>query len=412
MSLVRHYQLSSSDDYIGQDSSGFGSDMTNLNATLVTDPTYGDVAYFDGTASLTLPQSLVPDAMTGGNTRTLSLWFRMDTGSTSLRRWLFSILNFRSLMEFNQTYTFFFSAGDTYNPGFVYSEDTWYNIAVVYDSITDVATSYTDGQVDGTHSVVMNTGPSDFMIADNVLNIPGGNNFKGMITDVRIYDYALSLEEIGTLFSQGPGLRVLSASIFTHLADITWESISGASTYRLTQKEGVGDEEEVVSPTTETSATLGNLEPGSSYDLSLYTDMDEDIPVDVLSVSTPVVDASSVQDILTRFSNDLSDLEGVSSGATEDISVFFEDVLSTGDVILTDIGETMYVRESESLVLSRNGNILTPFVDSGGSGQEITVNSDVISYDESTNEVISGGTSHAVGDVFVIGNYKVTTKEI
>lgn len=60
MSLVRHYQLSSSDDYIGQDSSGFGSDMTNLNATLVTDPTYGDVAYFDGTASLTLPSHWFP----------------------------------------------------------------------------------------------------------------------------------------------------------------------------------------------------------------------------------------------------------------------------------------------------------------------------------------------------------------
>lgn len=412
MSLVRHYQLSSSDDYIGQDSSGSGSDMTNLNATIVTDTTYGDVAYFDGTASLTLPQSLVPDCMTGGNTRTLSLWMRMDTGSTSLRRWLFSILNFRSMMEFNQTYTYLFSAGNSYNPGFVHAEETWYNIAIVYDSTTDVVTSYTDGQVDGTHSVVMNTGPSDFMIADNVLNISAGNNFTGMITDVRIYDYALSLEEMGTLFSQGPGLRVLSASVFTHLADLTWESIIGASMYRLTQKEGVGDEEEVVGPTTKTAVTLGNLEPGSSYDLSLYTDMDESIPVDVLSVSTPIVDASSVQDILTRFSNDLSSLEGVSSGATGDISVFFDDVLSTGDVILTDVGETMYVRESETLVLSGNSNVFAPFVDSGGPGQEITVNSEVISYDESTNEVISGGTSHAVGDVFVFGTYKVTSREV
>lgn len=414
MSIVRQYRLNSTDAYIGEDSSGSGSDMTNLNVTLTTDPTYGSVAYFDGTASLDLPQASVPTSLTSNNSRTISFWMKMDTGSTSLRRWFISMLNLRYLLEFDTTYTISFQSGDDLSLNTVHAEDTWYNIVFTYDSSTNIATAYTDAQVDVAYSVVMNTGPSNFMFGDNLLNISAGNNFLGMMTDLRIYDYALDSTEVSSLFSDGPNAppSYLSATMYTHIADVSWDSIDGASVYRLTQSENAGTDVNVLENSTELSTTLGNLTPGASYDFSLYTDLDEVTPIDTLTISTPVTSVLSVQEILTRVSNNLGTLSDLSQSALDDISVFFDDVFNTGDTVLTNLGETTYVKENEALVFQGGESILTPFTQSNGSGQTITINSEVIGYDENTNDVVSDGTTYVTGDVFIVGTYKVTVKEL
>lgn len=412
MSLVLQYRLNSNDAYIGEEASGSTLDMTNLNVTLATDATYGSVGYFDGTASLTLPAADVPACMIGDNSKTMSYWMKIDSGGLASTAWHHSINNFRMVMLQTGKNRFFFRYYNTESNN-TYAEDTWYHIVCIYDTSTGDFTSYSDGQVDLSYSVAMESTASNFMFGDNVSNT-NGNNFVGMMTDLRIYDYAFDSTEISSLFADGPNPTetYLSATMYTHVSDVSWISVVGATTYRITQKENSGSEVEVLGSTTDMSVTLGNLTPGASYDFSLYTDLDELVPVDILTSSTPVVDSVTTQDLLLRFENNLQTLGDISDNALDDISVFFDDSASTGDVFVTDLGNVTYVKDTESVdVSSSEVLVLTPFSAPDGSGQTVTINSSVIDYDETTNEVISNGTNYSVGEAFVLGKYKVTVKE-
>ncbi|CAM9666945.1 unnamed protein product [Ectocarpus sp. 8 AP-2014] len=418
MSLVLRYRLNDEDAYMGKDSSDSGLDITNLNVTLSTDPTHGSVGYFDGTASLTLPQADVPTCMTDDNSRTMSYWKKMDTGS--LGKWIHSILNFRLLVRLDGQHRYYLTASSARSNN-RYAEDTWYHIVLVYDKVTGTLTTYSDGQVDLSTSVAIQSGGSDFMVGDNVMDT-SGNNFKGVMTDLRVYDYDLDSTEISALFAEGPNppsagisnppTTSLGATMYTHVADIAWASVDGASTYRLTQKENSGPEVEVQGSTTDTSVTVGNLTPGASYEFSLYTDLDDAVPAESLTSSTPEADAATTQELLSRFGNNLGTLGAVSPDALGNVSVFFDDVASTGDVFVTDRRNVTYVKNNESVqVESGAKNLLTPFSSSAGSGQTVTINSSVIGYDESTNKIVANGTNYSVGDAFVLGGYKVTVKD-
>ncbi|MFA4922027.1 MAG: LamG-like jellyroll fold domain-containing protein, partial [Candidatus Neomarinimicrobiota bacterium] len=82
----------------------------------------------------------------------------------------------------------------------------WYHVVGLYDGANfDL---YVDGELSGhtTFSGDINTTSIDLMIGQ-CLPAESQYNFKGVIDDVRIYDYALSIGEISKLFSEPSAIR-------------------------------------------------------------------------------------------------------------------------------------------------------------------------------------------------------------
>ena len=204
----------------------------------------------------------------------------------------------------------------------------------------------------------------------------------------------------------------LEATMFTHLADLTWSSIGGATSYTVTQTEDAGSEETIVSETTDLSFTSLNLNPGSSYVFNLYTDLDLVTPATSITESALVVDTANVTALAVRLSNDFSIL---SESSYDEVDSQLRNFLMTGDEVILSSGNAVFVEDSDTIVHS-DTDILTPFESTAGSGQTITVTvggeSAVLTYNESLNEVTYDGTAYGIGESFAVGTSKVTISEI
>lgn len=273
---------------------------------------------------------------------------------------------------------------------------------------------YLDGVLDVSVAKSLNVSSTDL----NIGSTGTLNFFLGSMLDIRLYDGILDSTAVSALYSAGPETSsALEATMYTHVADLTWDAVSGATTYKITKNENGAGEEDVDDTITETLITVANLTPGTPYEFKLYTDLD--LINDELSVtdSTPSIDPTSVGDLLVRFSNNLVDLKAFSGTAVDEIDSTLRDVLVTGDEVVTSLGNTVFVADSETLDVPRIGaNILTPFDALSGSTQSATVefediSTNEITYDESSNEVISDSTNYPVGSYFVTGSYKVRVKE-
>jgi len=92
-----------------------------------------------------------------------------------------------------------------------------------------------------------------------------------------------------------------------------------------------------------------------------------------------------------------------------EIEPFFNSVLTTGEVVNTSIGSTVFVENSGTVTIDEPEEVfLTSFEETLGTGQNITVvlpdtSNSVIGYDESVNEVTSASTNYPVGSHFVLG---------
>ena len=207
----------------------------------------------------------------------------------------------------------------------------------------------------------------------------------------------------------------LEAVIYTHLVDLTWPTVSGASTYTIRYTEDGGSEIEAITETTELTGEITNLSPGLTYVFNLYTDLDTVNPAKTTTVVSPTISSISVQDTLTRISNDLTLLTDT---AISELEVNFRDVLTTGDTLVTDEGDLTFVQDSDTLVVSENEeSVLTPFDTSSGGTQTFSVtlpdsNTYVLTYDETLDEVIYNSVSYGINDYLVLGSYKVRVKDL
>ena len=84
---------------------------------------------------------------------------------------------------------------------------TWIHVAMVYDFIEDgisTITTYYNGQIDGTIADVVgpiNPTATPFRVGARSYG-PYPNNFNGLIDEVRIYNQALTADEIVTLMGE------------------------------------------------------------------------------------------------------------------------------------------------------------------------------------------------------------------
>ena len=220
-----------------------------------------------------------------------------------------------------------------------------------------------------------------------------------------VYDYAGTEQLFPSL---------ITATIFTHMVDLSWNAVSGASTYTVDYTEDAGADIRAVTDTTELSITIFNLNPGSSYVFNVYSDLDLVTPIRTITVSSPTVSTESVSALLVRISNNL---ELIGEAAVSDITGTLTDVLTTGDTVDTEVGLSTFVQDSDTIQLSSD-IILTPFDQGSGTGQTFTLvlppdaTTYSILYDETSNSVTYESVNYAVGDFFVIGAYKISVKSL
>ena len=205
-----------------------------------------------------------------------------------------------------------------------------------------------------------------------------------------------------------------AATMYTHLADITWPDVSGATTYTITQTENAVDPIILVSETSDLTITSYNLNPGSSYEYNLYTDLDLVTPQDTVTESTLAVDTSSVTDLMVRLGNDLTLID---ESSVDEVELELRNVLNTGEIVSLNTGNAVFVQQSDTIQVVTGRDVLTPFESSLTSGSIIVTteegDSSTITYDESLNQVtFDGSTALDVGKYTIIGKYKVSVTEI
>ena len=399
------YKFNETSANIGTDDSGNGTDMNNVGVVSVTDTTYGQVADFSA-GTLTLPAISVPAAIRGNSSRSYSFWFEYGGASTLIidigtrtsagSDWGTAINGSGLLGQ-----TFFNVAGLAGTT--VFTAGVWYYVVVTFEDIGNICSIYVNGSLEISGSRAVNTSNTDLEFGESDLN------FQDMrLLDMRIYDVAIGATEVSTMFSDGP-FFVIKADIFSHIADLTWNPVDGATTYTVTQTVDGGSEETLLDGTTQLLQTLP-VEPGSSYVFSLYTDLDLVTELGTAGVTAPSIDAASVGNILVRFNNDLTQIADIyGQDVVGDIDQNLRDVLLTGEVITTNIGEVTFVQASEELEISSvEQNVLTSFetTDLAGTTSDIRLPDDSVNsltYDESADTV--NGTQ--VGDYFILGSYKV-----
>lgn len=431
MSVTRWYKFNEDTAGLGTDSSGNLKNLTNVGVTSVIDPTYGNVAYFDGTSSyFQLENFNIPDNMKSRFSRTMSFWVKPDssslvaglltygTAATNVTGGRYALRYIPATKSLDLL--FFNITADTTSSNSI-ATNAWNHVTAVYHDTGNLSYIYINGvqaQVPSNGKNLQTNSNAPLYIG-RYGEVASSVGLTGCMVDMKFYDDALDDAAVLALYNNGPDVSPsLDAVMYTHVADITWDAVSGASTYRITSDENSSGEVNVDNGITGTSITARNLVPGTSYEFKMYSDLDPLVAVSTTMATTPVVDATSVESLLTRFSNNFVDLAESSSLALDDIGSSLRDVLSTGEVVRTSLGDTVFVEDSDTLAIPPiGGNVLTSFDGSLGSSQIATVTLDdastnIITYDDTTNEIISNGTNVEVGSYTVIGGYKVSVKEI
>ena len=418
MSLVWNYKLTDVATSV-VDSEGLVADATNVGTVVsFTDPTYGEVAQFSGSNNLEIASA--PTEITGTVSRAISVWLQ-QTSQGSNTRMIFSYgtdagqgQRFRLQVD---------NAGklgyDVFNVEEVGTATatvgTWFHCVLMYDLPTTTITLYVDGVSVASTVTTLDTSAGAFAIGTDPVNaLP---NFVGYVSDFRAYNDVLTPADITTLFADGPNVATLELTLYTHIADLTWSAIDGATTYTIRKTESGGlDEIDVVVDTTELSYTDYNLMAATAYVYNVYTDVSPTIVVLTELGTTPVIDSTSVDLLLTRISNDITIL---TVNAAEAIESTLRDVLGTGDALETTSGSVTFVENLGTLALPFGSveKVLLPFDTGfvGTQGATITLpdlTDEVLGYDEGADEVIYDTVNYAIGEYFKSGTYKVTVIEL
>lgn len=411
MGLISRYELNGTTANLGNDSQG-SRDMTNTNAVSVVD-TYGNCGYFDGSAKMSLNKNLVHANMKYANIRSYSCWFK-GVGSihsnggadSSLHRYKAKVTGGGILSLDFQNAT---NIGTT-----VLDLTVWHHYASIYDGTT--SKTYVDGNFEGASNRTLNTVIGHFGIGWDETN--SNQYFTGFLSDFRYFNTVLSDSNVLSVYSAGPNgafIPSIASTLYTHVGALSWTTTLGASTHTVSQVKDGASEEVIVSDSAELSFTPTGITPGSSYVFNLYTDLDLVTPIASVSTSAPIVSSSSVAEMAAYLENDFSSL---SEEAFDAIETLLFAIYSTGDKVTLPSGINIYIENADSIRVHPWNSYLTPFEQSEVSGQNVTViNADgsgtnVVEYDESTNEVLVGSTSYPVNASFVLGNYRVTIKEV
>ena len=415
MGLVSRYRLDEAD--VGNDSQG-SRNLTNTNAVSVSDTSVGQCTYFDGTANLTLNKNSVHSGMLYDNNRSYSCWFKGPGPSGAIHGNggpRDTVHRYSARITGASTMMMDLKGGPSFSGYAVLSPDTWHHYASVYDNNT--VSLYIDGVLDRSRNVTyLGTFSGHFGIGWDPTR--SGVYFTGFLSDFRYYNHAITASNVASFYSAGPNgafVPSISATLYSHIGSLTWTTAQGASTHTVSQVKDGASEEIIISDTPGLSFTPTGITPGSSYVFNLYTDLDLVTPIATVSTSAPIVSASSVSGMAAHLGNDFRSL---SEEVFDSIEPLLRSVFSTGDKVTLSNGENVFIRDSETIEISPGNSFLTPFETTASSGQKVTlINADgsgtnVVEYDENTDQVLVGSTYYPANGSFVVGSYRIVVKKV
>jgi|LGVF01.1.fsa_nt_gb uncharacterized repeat protein (TIGR01451 family) len=208
--LVAEWHFDEGSGSVLADSSGNGNDGVIYGATWV-EGKYGGALSFDGVDDY-VEVSDSPELSGGVKDLTVEAWVKPESVSqhvvigkyrdTSWKDWGINIRNNKLHFQYeykSNNYDSFY--GDS-----ILNTNVWYHVAFVY-SYTDKKTIlYLNGMNDGTRTL-----PTDLPDTNTPVQIGrvGGSygsrsNFKGLIDEIKIYNSALTAEDIQEHYKQGP----------------------------------------------------------------------------------------------------------------------------------------------------------------------------------------------------------------
>ena len=183
-----------------------GFNLTNTNVTLVTDPDRGPVASFDGSTSNLASASNVPSSITGSGPRTFMVWLKKANSNANMFFYDYGSADYglawRGQITASNMYLINMWTMSTSSTAI--QNDTWIHLASTHDGentrtyINGVESGNTYG-FNSTTRNAFNTGASPLWIGYR--GIIGGVFFEGLMSDFRVYDFALSESEVSTAMS-------------------------------------------------------------------------------------------------------------------------------------------------------------------------------------------------------------------
>ena len=260
---------------IGEDSSGFGNDMSASNVALVDDAEKGNVASFDGSSSqLSLGSSLTE--MRGTHPRTFAFWAKPNVPTNSHLTFFHtgsggSYQRFRFDIYHNNITIVDIAAVNNLGTAQV-PNDTWTRIAVTSDN-TNINV-YMNGVLDRSWTRTVNTGSNGFTIGMN--KETNSQYYVGLMSDFRFYGSALTAQQVALEYSTSDQY-IRKTGVFYDGVSVEWAPVDDATSYRVVVNDVV-----VVASTTETkhsargyaNGAVLNIQIQSSTDDATYTDIE------------------------------------------------------------------------------------------------------------------------------------------
>ncbi len=225
-----YWPFDSFENGIANDASGNGRDATIGEGEPVLAPgKMGNALFFDGDSDLLVDWK----GIGGNNPRTISLWLRStDTGNgmvgwgafSSGEKWHFRIDGTGQIRT---------EIEGSYNVGDMYVADgEWHHVVSVFEgeNIEDI-THYVDGVENavssmGSTTVMINTAADEESQDVSLGSRTQGdswNRITGSLDDIRIYDRALSQEEVLELYDMGNAPRLAGVREFSEIAALVDE---------------------------------------------------------------------------------------------------------------------------------------------------------------------------------------------
>ena len=273
-SPILWYKLNEDTANLGTDSSGNLNSMINVGVVSIIDTSpsnYGQVSDFSS-GTLTLPSANVPSAIYGTSSRSYSFWIESavvsNTRISDIGVKVGSGRDFGIQLDTNQNLVVSFFNIPRAESTTVMTSGVWYHVVVTFEDAGNICKIYINNteEFSGTRNVITDQTDLEFGEFDA--------GFQDMrLLDMRIYDVAIGATQVSILYSNGPDMAVTSTSFtatpYTHLVDLTWDAIPGATEYTIRQVKDGSDEKDVVKTLLLTGSV--NLDNSSTYVFNLYS---------------------------------------------------------------------------------------------------------------------------------------------
>ena len=206
------------------DTSGAGNNgLVQGNVSLVADDTFGSVLSFDGNSSYLAVENFTYSAANSVPAITVIAWVKTSVANQAViaswdrsEFWRLAVGNDQNQTQkrvFWATSTPSNQAHDSYGDTDV-ADDEWHFIAVTYDSVAGAKSIYVDGVLDGTLEIITTNESLGYQDVTRYGFIGVGSEadsfdgtkspadyFSGRMAHFRIYERALTVDEIGDLMA-------------------------------------------------------------------------------------------------------------------------------------------------------------------------------------------------------------------